>query len=349
MRDPADRMRSARAPAVTVMTAALGLVAVLPLTSSTAASNDAIRQSYTRPAEVPYPSENRWSEAREELGRTLFFDPRLSAKGIMSCGTCHNPSFSWGDGLPKAVGHGMETLGRRTPTILNLAWSSSFFWDGRASSLEEQALGPIQAPGEMNLALDKMVGRVADKPEYAGLFEAAYPGEGINARTVAKAIATFERGVVSAEAPFDRWISGDEKAISASAKRGFELFNGKGNCDVCHSGWRFTDDSFHDIGITGDDRGRGALLPDIEVLNFAFKTPTLRNVDRRAPYMHDGSKGTLEEVIAFYNRGGDVGRPSLSEEIRPLQLSAKEQADLVAFMRTLTSSDAQVEFPAAPQ
>ena len=306
------------------------------------------RQAYSRPETVPYPKDNAFSPARAELGRTLFFDPRLSAKGIMSCGTCHNPSFSWGDGLPKAVGHGMETLGRRTPTILNLAWASSLFWDGRAATLEEQALGPIQAPGEMNLPIGDLMGRLGELPEYKKLFDAAYPGEAVSPKTVAKAIATFERGVVSSQAPFDRWIGGDEKAISVRAKRGFEVFNTRGACNACHSGWRLTDDSFHDIGLAGDDRGRGALLDDIEVLQFAFKTPTLRNADRRAPFMHDGSKKTLEEVVAFYNRGGDVERPSLSSEIRPLGLSSDEQRDLVEFLRTLTSPDAAVELPAAP-
>jgi len=243
----------------------------------------------------------------------------------------------------------MSTLGRRTPTILNAAWGEIFFWDGRASSLEEQALGPIQAPGEMNLPLDQMLGKLSELPEYEKLFQDAYPGEGVTAKVVAKAIATFERGVVSGRAPFDQWIAGDEKAISDSAKNGFKLFNGKANCNACHAGWRFTDDSFHDIGLEGDDRGRGALLDDIEVLQYAFKTPTLRNADRRGPFMHNGTEATLEEVVAFYNRGGDKKRPSLSNEIRPLSLSEREQKDLVEFMKTLTSFDGPVELPAAPR
>jgi len=324
-------------------------VTALATTAFGAGDEQELLAAYTRPAAVPYPQENAWSPARERLGRTLFFDPRLSAKGNMSCGTCHNPSFAWGDGLPKAIGHGMNTLGRRTPTILNLAWGAAFFWDGRAASLEEQALGPIAAPGEMNLPLGDLITKLTRVPEYAPLFEAAYPGEPISAQTVSRAIATFERSVVSGRAPFDRWVGGEDRALSPAARRGFVLFNTKASCNTCHEGWRFTDDSFHDVGLGGEDRGRGSILTDIDVLQFAFKTPTLRNVDRRAPYMHDGSKATLEEVVAFYNRGGDVKRSSLADEIQPLHLSKAEEQDLVEFLRTLTSVDPGVELPAAPR
>jgi cytochrome c peroxidase len=309
----------------------------------------ALKAEYRRPAAVPHPPDNAPSEARVSLGRTLFFDPRLSGSGVVSCATCHNPGLSWADGLERAVGHGMKPLARRTPTILNLAWAGALFWDGRASSLEEQALGPIASPDEMNLPLETLVPKLQAIPEYAAQFEAAYPGEGIRTATIAKAIASFERTIVSGTAPFDAWIEGDEHAISAEAKRGFELFNGKARCATCHGGWRFTDDSFHDIGVTGDDRGRGAVLENIEVLQFAFKTPTLRNVDRRAPYMHDGSEKELEDTIALYDQGGRVRRPSLSREIVPLELSDEESRQLVAFMRTLTSDEPPVAIPRLPR
>jgi cytochrome c peroxidase len=304
---------------------------------------------YQRPASTPFPDDNAWSPAREALGRALFFDPRLSGSGWISCASCHNPGFSWGDGLPRAIGHGMKTLGRRTPTILNLAWGQALFWDGRADTLEAQALGPIQAAGEMNLDLKTMVGRIGGVESYQPLFAAAYPGEPISAETVAKAIATFERGVVSPEAPFDRWMAGNEDAISTDAKRGFVLFNTKAACAKCHSGWRFTDDSFHDIGVTGDDAGRGALLPQIPALQHAFKTPTLRDVDRRGPYMHDGSVASLEAVVDLYDRGGVVARESLSADMKPLGLTADEKRQLLAFMRTLTSPGRPVEVPALPR
>jgi cytochrome c peroxidase len=187
---------------------------------------------------VPYPEDNARSAARENLGRTLFFDPRLSGSGVISCGTCHNPGLSWSDGLDRGVGHGMKRLARRTPTILNVAWAEALFWDGRAASLEEQALGPISSPDEMNMPLEALIPKLQAVPGYAPLFEAAYPGEGISAQTVAKALASFQRTVVSARAPFDRWLAGEERAIPDSAKRGFALFDGKARCSNCHSGWR---------------------------------------------------------------------------------------------------------------
>jgi cytochrome c peroxidase len=304
---------------------------------------------FARPSSIPHPEDNAWTPARETLGRTLFFDPRLSGSGWISCASCHNPGLAWGDGLPRAIGDGMKTLGRRTPTILNLAWADAMFWDGRADTLEAQALGPISAPGEMNMPLDKMIGRIDGIAGYRRLFDEAYPGEPIAPETIAKAIAAFERRVVSAEAPFDRWVAGDEDAISEGAQRGFVLFNAKARCEKCHSGWRFTDDSFHDIGVPGADIGRGAVLKDIEVMQHAFKTPTLRNVDRRAPYLHDGSVATLEAIVDFYDRGGLAARSSLSPELKPLGLTAAEKRDLVAFMRTLTSVDQPVAVPELPR
>jgi cytochrome c peroxidase len=301
---------------------------------------------YQRPARIPFPSDNGWSEARETLGRTLYFDPRLSQSATVSCATCHNPALSWGDGLPRAVGHAMKTLRRRSPTVLNLAWGELFFWDGRAESLEEQALGPITSPDEMNLTGDELLARLRAVGEYRSLFEAAYPDEGITLGTVAKALATFERTLVSAEAPFDRWVKGDETAVSEAAKRGFRLFETKARCASCHSGWRFTDESFHDIGLPGDDVGRAAVLPGIDVMRHAFKTPTLRNVARRAPYMHDGSEKDLEAVVDLYVRGGREKRPSLSDQIEPLDLGKAERRDLIEFLHSLTSED---PIPASPR
>jgi cytochrome c peroxidase len=298
---------------------------------------------------VPFPADNQYTAEREELGKTLFFDPRLSGSNWISCATCHNPALAWGDGLPKAIGHGMKTLGRRTPTILNTGWAAALFWDGRADSLEEQALGPITAPGEMNLRLDAMVKKLRTIPGYRTLFARAYPREPISGTAVAKALATFERTVVSSLAPFDRWIDGTSQAVSPEAQRGFVLFNTKARCAKCHAGWRFTDDSFHDTGLPGADHGRGQLLADIDVAQFAFKTPTLRNVDRRAPYMYDGSVQTLEEVVDLYNRGGAVRRPGLSPEITPLQLTGEERRALVAFLRTLTSEDTPITLPVLPR
>jgi cytochrome c peroxidase len=309
------------------------------------------KAKYRRPKLVPFPDENKYTKERELLGRTLFFDPRLSSSNQIACASCHNPALAWGDGLPRAIGHNKKVLGRRSPTILNLAWGELYFWDGRAASLEEQALGPIASPVEMNLPLDEMVRKLEGIPGYRDLFYAAYPGDEIGEETVAKGIATFVRTVVSERAPFDRWIAGDDTAISEQAKRGFKLFNTKGRCMQCHNTWRFTDDSFHDIGVKGiaEDKGRGVILEEIEAMQYAFKTPTLRNVDRRSPYMHDGSVETLEDVINQYSNGGGVKRPSLSEEIKPLLLSAGEKRDLIAFLKTLTSVDRPAEVPTLPR
>jgi cytochrome c peroxidase len=306
-------------------------------------------ENYRRPGAVEFPHENRFTPDRELLGRTLFFDPRLSGSNFISCATCHNPGLSWGDGLPRAIGDGMKVLGRRTPTILNLAWAGALFWDGRSETMEDQCLGPIRSPAEMNQPAAELIQELGSLQGYQELFERAYPGEGISEATIAKAISTFERTIVSGEAPFDRWLEGEDGAVSESGKRGFLLFNTKAGCAECHSGWRFTDDSFYDIGIAGDDIGRGATFPGVALMQYAFKTPTLRDVDRRYPYMHDGSEKTLEDVVELYDLGGRVKRPSLSSLIKPLDLTDDEKRDLIAFLRTLTSLNEPIEIPPMPR
>lgn len=303
---------------------------------------------YARPTSIPFPADNAYTESRVELGQTLFFDPRLSASGIMSCATCHNPSFSWGDGMGLAVGHAQKTLGRRTPTILNLAWVEPLMWDGRKATLEDQALGPIEAAGEMNMDLGVMESRVNAIAGYREMFAKAYPGEPIDRKTIAKAIANFERTIVSNRAPFDRWIEGNPDAISESAKRGFIVFNTTASCNQCHSGWAFTDGSFHDIGVKSDDVGRFGELK-LPSMKHAFKTPGLRNIDQRAPYMHNGSEATLEDVVELYNKGGRVHRDSVSPLIQPLNLSEQDKRDLVEFLKTLTSNDDPIAVPTLPR
>ncbi len=305
------------------------------------------KQEYHRPTSVPYPAENPYTREKANLGSKLFFDPRLSGSNSISCASCHNPSFAWGDGLPTGFGHGMTRLGRRTPTILNLAWGELMMWDGRFENLEEQALGPMGADVEMNQDLDLIVSELSHIPGYRTLFKIAFPGEGITLQNIAKAIATYERTVVSGVAPFDRWIAGDEKAITENAKRGFDLFNGKANCVSCHTGWNFTDDSFHDIGLGDGDIGRGKVVENSIKMQHAFKTPTLRDVVLRAPYMHDGSIPNLGAVVEHYSTGS-VQRPSLSDEIKPFALTKRDKADLVAFMLTLNGEDQKVVIPRLP-
>jgi cytochrome c peroxidase len=238
-------------------------------------------------------------------------------------------------------------MGRHSQTLLNLAWSELFMWDGRMATLEEQVLGPLLKPDIMNQTMVPLLGEIESIPDYRRQFKAVFPNDPVNVETIAKAIATFERTIVSNKAPFDRWIDGDEKAISESAQRGFVLFNSKANCAACHNTWRFTDDGYHDIGIDDDDPGRGRFVPDVPVLDHAFKTPTLRNITQRAPYMHPGKIATLEDVVLHYATGF-VERPSLSPEMHRLELTNQDIADLVEFMRALTSEDDPVVIPVLP-
>ena len=306
---------------------------------------------WIRPEQAPAPAENLPTSARVVLGQMLFFDPRLSRKANMSCASCHNPALGWSDGLPTATGFDMKTLARATPTIINTAFNPIQMWDGRKSTLEDQALGPIEAGGEMNMPLPELVARLKTIHGYAAKFEDAYPGQGISEVTVARAIASFERTVLSTESPFDRWRMGDEKAVDDSAKRGFELFTGKANCAICHSGYNFTDNGFHNIGVKNTDPanpdvGRFAQKP-LKSMRGAFKTPTLRDIALTAPYMRNGAYNTLMEVVEHYDRGGD-DKDNLSINVVPLHLTAQEKTDLVAFMQSLTGAPRLVNVPALP-
>jgi cytochrome c peroxidase len=320
--------------------------AVVPGALSGAA---AWREDYRRTTEIPFPEENSYSAAKAELGQMLFFDPILSGSRSRSCATCHNPSLSWGDGLARALGEGQTAMRLRAPTILNVAWVPRLGWDGKFRDLESVAFGPITSPANMNLSEASLIERLTGISGYVRSFATAFAEGPITRPRIEAALATYERSIVSGTAPFDRWMTGEELAIEPDAKRGFDLFKGKAHCSECHSGWAFTDNSFHDIGSArGDDIGRGRLFPTSIKLQYAFKTPTLRDVARRAPYMHDGSIPTLEDVVALYDRGG-IGRPSRSVLIRPLGLTENEKADLVAFLKTLTSPPQPVPLPVLPR
>lgn len=304
-------------------------------TSSEAAE---IRASYRRPAAIPFPDRNPYSAPKAALGKMLFFDPLLSRSRTVSCATCHNPSLSWGDGLARAVGEDPKGLPLRAPTLIDVAFSEPLGWDGKFRDIESVTFGPITGRANMNLTESELIDRLSTSSPYVDAFASAYGDAAITRPRIEAALATFERTIVADESPFDRWITGDETAISAAAKRGFAVFNGKAHCSNCHSGPSFTDGSFQDIGTAKDgDVGRGRLFPTSQKLRYAFKTPTLRNVAQRAPYMHDGSVATLDEVIELYNQGG-IDRPSRSPSIRPLLLTATEKADLIAFLQTLTAS-----------
>ncbi len=320
----------------------------LGIEQKAAASLDTMKAQYRRPVSIPFPKDNPYTPEKLALGKKLYFDTRISISSAQSCASCHSPAFGWADGLSLGVGYRMAQLGRHSPTIINAAWGAIFMWDGRLANLEEQALGPIQSPGEMNMPIEQLMERLNTIPEYKPLFAAAFPGETMSAKTLAKAIATYERTVVSQRAPFDDWIDGNEHAISEEAKRGFALFNTKALCSSCHEGWNFTNDGFQDIGLPSEDVGRGKFAPNVVKMQHAFKTPGLREISRRSPYMHDGSLKTLEQVVDHYDHGG-VDRPSRSDLMKPLGLTSQEKTDLVAFLKTLTSDLSPTAMPVLPR
>lgn len=305
------------------------------------------KESYRRPTEIPFPADNPYTPEKAALGKALFFEPRLSGAQNMNCATCHNPSFGWEVPVKTAIGAKNVALGRQAPTVLNTAWMEHFFWDGRAPTAEAQAKGPIEADVEMNLPLGEAVKRLSDIGEYKTWFQRIFPNEGVSPDTIVKAIATFERTVVASYSPFDAWVDGDEAAIPATAKRGFALFNGKARCAECHSGWNFTDGKFHNIGTPSDDIGRGAYEPKNAKAQGAFKTPSLRDIEQRAPYMHNGALATLSEVMVHYVGGGGDS-PSKSEKMKPVELNLDEIDDVIVFLRSLTGSKQVVTLPILP-
>ena len=304
---------------------------------------------------VKHPDDNPPTAAKIALGKQLYFDPRLSRDSTISCASCHDPKKGWSNGEQFATGVGGAKGGRNSPTVLNTAYNRFQFWDGRAPSLEAQALGPIQNPIEMAMTLEEVVARLNGIAGYRRQFQEVF-GTDVTADGIAKAIAAYERTVLSGDAPFDRYAAGDTKVLSEAAIRGRNLFFGKAQCSGCHVGPNFTDNAFHNIGIGYNpetkmfaDVGREAesKLPGDRG---SFKTPTLREIARTAPYMHDGSLKTLQEVVEHYNRGG-VPNPFLDEAIFPLNLTAEEQQDLITFMVEGLSSPSypEHEAPELPQ
>ncbi len=304
---------------------------------------------YRPPPFIPFPADDPFTAAKADLGRALFFDKRLSGSGTMACASCHQPEHGWTDGLPRAIGDGGHEMSRRAPNLIDVAWLPALGWDGRFPDIEAVTFAAIASHGNMNLSEPEALARISADPGYERAFDESFPDHNVSAANVAAAVATFERLVVSIpNSPFDSWIAGDENAISQAAKRGFDLFNGRAHCSGCHGGWTFTDGSFHDIGsATGTDIGRGQYFPTSQALQYAFKTPTLRGVAQRGPYMHDGSVKTLADVIALYNRGG-IARPSRAALIEPLHLAADEQADLLAFLETLSGPTSSSDQPPLP-
>jgi cytochrome c peroxidase len=315
-----------------------------------AAELAAMKEVYKRPQ--PRPIGNH---ELVELGRSLFWDPRLSASGKTSCASCHFPYLGWAVTDPKSRNDAGKFTSRKSQPLIGLGHAEDALvgWDGRNASLEAQAKASI-ATGSMSMrdtdapvAVEVIEQRVRAIPEYVAKFEAVLPGAPISIDTIAKATAAFERSLEPGIAPFDHWIQGDEGAISEWAKRGFVLFNGKANCSRCHTGWRFTDDLFHDIGTSTTDLGRGRELKTEPLMQYAFKTPTLRSVASRPPYMHNASAADLDQVIRHYEKGG-IDRPSRSPLMEPIELSDDERRDLIAFLHTLTGLDKTEAPPKLP-
>jgi cytochrome c peroxidase len=297
---------------------------------------------------LPVPADNPPTAETIALGRRLYFDPILSVDNTISCGSCHHPDFGFSDGNPVSDGVRGQKGTRNSPTVFNAAYFTTQFWDGREPSLEKQAEGPVQNPVEMAHTLHAVEQKLMADPSYRVAFRSAFGSERITYEMVEKAIATFERTVVSANSPFDRYLyGGDKKALSPSARRGLEIFRDskKGNCVTCHTIEEkhalFTDNKFHNLGVGVNSRGELTDLGRYQVTKNdadrgAFKTPSLRNIALTAPYMHDGSLKTLKDVMDFYVGGGN-SNPHLDKEVHALDfLTGQERVDLVAFLESLT-------------
>lgn len=323
--------------------------------------------------ELLIPPDNPLSEEKIALGERLYFDQRLSLDNTVSCATCHDPNLAFTDGKKTSEGIRGQSGARNAPTVLNTHFNEEQFWDGRAATLEEQALGPLINPIEMGFENhDQVVARLREIPEYDRTFKAVFNSP-VTIENVGRAIASFERTILSGDSPFDRFMAGDSSALSPSARRGWNLFEGRARCLTCHefnpSNPFFTDYKYHNVGVAMHQEGfeelalkarqlalqgrldeqqldQMALDPAFSELGRflvtlkskdigAFKTSSLRNVEQTAPYMHDGSEATLLEVVEFYDRGGNPN-PNLDGGIRPLNLTAEEKQDLVELMNSFT-------------
>ena len=301
------------------------------------------------------PADNPITKEKVELGRLLFFDKRLSANNTIACASCHIPALAFTDGQPVSTGINSQQGGRSAPTAINRGFSTAQFWDGRAATLEDQSIGPFANLIEHGFAShDELIKKINSIKGYKKLFSDVYGKKKLTKENVGRAIAAFQRTLISGNSPFDRFdYDGDQKAISESAKRGKNLFFDKARCNLCHMGTNFSDEKFHNIGIGWDDSdtldlGRYRVSKNEKDLG-AFKTPTLREITKTAPYMHDGRFATLKDVIKHYNKGG-VKNPFLDNQVIPLNLSDLEIKDLLSMLRSLEGEGWQhvktpTEFP----
>ena len=285
------------------------------------------------------PDDNPLTPAKVALGRMLFFDSLLSEDQSLACATCHDPGRAFTDGRPVSVGVFGRRGTRNVPTLVNRTYGASFFWDGRITTLEEQVLQPIQDPKEMDITVGEVVVRLEGDRDYSDLFRAAF-GREVNDGDLAKTLASYVRTILSGDGPIDRYLNGDRDALTQRQRQGLDLFRRKGGCTACHLGPTLSDEQFHNTGVAwsdGDwlDDGRFGVTGE-RTDRGRFKTPTLREIARTAPYMHDGSITTLEDVVEFYDRGGN-SNPHLDPAIRPLRLTADEKRALLDFLGSLSS------------
>ncbi|MBI1314975.1 c-type cytochrome [bacterium] len=313
------------------------VLVILAVVASAVVSTSASEPAGLKP--VPVPEDNPQTPEKIALGKQLYFDKRLSKDNTVSCASCHDPQKGFSNGERFATGVGGAQGGRSAPSVINAAYYKQQFWDGRAASLEEQALGPIANPIEMALPVEDAVAKLNKIGGYRAGFQKVFKTD-VTADGIAKAIAAYERTVLSGNAPYDQFKAGDTTALSEKAQHGMKLFFGKAHCSACHVGPNFSDSSYHNIGIGMDaekpDAGRAA-ISKLSGDTGAFKTPTLREIARSAPYMHDGSLATLEAVIDHYDKGG-IANEYLDEEIYEVRLTPDEKADLITFLKEGLSS-----------
>ncbi len=300
------------------------------------------------------PENNPTTQAKVDLGRRLFFDPILSANGTVSCASCHQPEYGFASPEDLPVGFEGERGRRNSPTIINRAFGTAFSWDGRDGSLEQQVLGPLTSKGEMGGNLAGVIQNLRENEAYVAQFAKVFSDEVgseaadkvITEQTLAFALASFERTLVSGNSPVDRFRGSDYDALSKTARQGLWIFESRGGCWKCHSGANFSDEDFHNTGVAYGtekrDEGRFEHTGD-EADKFKFKTPTLRDIEHTAPYMHDGSVKTLREVVEFYNRGGNPDDPLLDKKMKPLNLTEAEIGFLVDFLKALSGDGVPVK------
>ena len=297
------------------------------------------------------PDDNPTTPDKVELGKMLYFDKRVSKDGTVSCATCHDPDTAWAENEPTSSGIRGQKGGRNAPTVINAAYAASQFWDGRAATLEEQATGPVENPIEMGHSMEAVVGAFSKIPGYQERFQRVF-GTGVTKEGFAKAIAAFERTVLSGDSPYDRFKAGDEKALSEAQKRGLKVFQQAG-CADCHAPPLFSTYDFHNAGVDAHkpkpDEGRKAVSKKDEDTG-AFRVPSLREVAKTAPYFHDGSAKTLDEAVALMAAGGkdNPHRSADFDSVRSAKLTGQDRKDLVEFLKALSGKFPVVDPPQLP-